>query len=166
MTENYKHLEFYHPPTAFATAQERQRLVDDVTKLYTDWDLPAFYVVVQFLPMITGVSSDDTSPVANFFVGGSSARAANFVRVVVHHLAFQSQGNVASHQRITSSIDAMLQPHVEAKGFDWEYHVSESPPTLWKINGLVPPVRGNAAVETWSRENKPSPYDGDGRSGE
>ncbi|CAK7221396.1 hypothetical protein SCUCBS95973_004483 [Sporothrix curviconia] len=149
--------QFYHPLTAFSTAHEKQSLVDDITKMYTNWGLPAFYVVVQFLPM-------DTSPdTAAFFVGGSSSRAANFVRVVVHHLAFQSQGSVAAHQRIASGIDAVLQPHVAAKGFDWEYHVSESPPTMWKINGYVPPVAGNAAVATWAKEDRPSAYEGDGR---
>ncbi|CAK7265241.1 hypothetical protein SEPCBS57363_001487 [Sporothrix epigloea] len=155
--------QFYHPPTAFTTAQEKQSLVDDVTKMYTGWGLPAFYVVVQFLPMSTGSSGDDDRESANFFVGGSSARAANFIRVLVHHLAFQSQGSVAAHQRIASSIDAVLEPHVAAKGFDWEYHVSESPPTMWKINGFVPPVMGNAAVEIWAKDDKPSAYDGDGR---
>ena len=176
--------QFYHPPAAFATAEEKQSLVDDVTRLYTGWGLPAFYVVVQFLP----VAADDSSPSSSsssspppstsssptVFVGGSRTRAARFVRVVIHHLAFQSQGSIAAHQRITRSIDAVLQPHVADRGWDWEYHVSESPPTMWKINGYVPPVLGGgdgdededgAAVATWAREDRPSAYPGDGRGG-
>ncbi|CAK7201470.1 hypothetical protein SEUCBS139899_004174 [Sporothrix eucalyptigena] len=148
--------QFFHPPTAFATAADKQSLVDDITTMYTNWGLPAFYVVVQFLPMDTAEGS------SNFFVGRKTA--TNFVRVIVHHLAFQSQGSLAAHQRISTGIDSVLHPHIEAKGFDWEYHVSESPPTMWKINGYVPPVMSNAAVATWAKENKPSPYEGDGRA--
>jgi hypothetical protein len=148
--------QFFHPPGAFSTAEEKQAVVDDVTRLYTAWDLPAFYVVVQFLPL------DVADGRANFFVGGKAA--TNFVRVIVHHLAFQSQGSVAAHTQIANGVDKVLKPHVEDKGFDWEYHVSESPPTMWKINGSVPPVTGNAALATWARENKPSAYEGDGRT--
>ncbi|KAL1896143.1 hypothetical protein Sste5346_004885 [Sporothrix stenoceras] len=147
--------QFFYPPTAFSTAAEKQAVVDDVTALYTAWGLPAFYVVVQFLPL------EVADGASNFFVGGKTA--TNFVRVIVHHLAFQSQGSLAAHTRISSGVDAVLKPHIEDKGFDWEYHVSESPPTMWKINGYVPPVVGNAAVATWAKEGKPSAYEGDGR---
>ncbi|KIH87252.1 hypothetical protein SPBR_05375 [Sporothrix brasiliensis 5110] len=148
--------QFFHPPTAFSTAAEKQAVVDDVTRMYTGIGLPAFYVVVQFFPL------DVSGSGGNFFVGGQPA--TNFVRIVIHHLAFQSQGSVAAHTRIASNVDGVVQPHLEARGFDWEYHVSESPPTMWKINGYVPPVMGNPAVTTWAKENKPSAYEGDGRS--
>lgn len=145
--------QIFHPPAAFSTADEKQALVKDVTQNYTGLGLPAFYVVVQFHPLDPATS--------DFFVGGEPA--TNFVRVVIHHLAFQSQGSVAAHTQIAASIDAVLKPHLADKGLDWEYHVSESPPTMWKINGYVPPVMGNPAVSQWVADNKPSAYEGDGR---
>lgn len=148
--------QFFHPPTAFSTAQEKQAVVDDITRLYTGWGLPAFYVVVQFFPL------DVAGGTANFFIGGTPA--TNFVRVIVHHLAFQSQGSLAAHKHIANGVDKILKPYLEDKGLDCEYHVSESPPTMWKINGYVPPVMGDAAVATWVKDNKPSPYEGDGRT--
>ncbi|EPE08948.1 hypothetical protein F503_04535 [Ophiostoma piceae UAMH 11346] len=145
--------QFFHPPSAFKTAEEKQAVVKDVTNLYTSWGLPAFYVVVQFFPLTVDANN------ANAFVGGEPA--TNFVRIIVHHLAFQSMGNLAAHKRISSNIDTILKPHVADKGLDWEYHVAESPPTMWKINGLVPPVMGNPAVKIWAADNRPSPYDED-----
>jgi len=64
----------YHPPTAFSSA-DKQALSERITKIYTDRGLPAFYVVVLFIP----IEKD------SFFVGGKSTD--NFIRIVAQHLA-------------------------------------------------------------------------------
>lgn len=58
----------------------------------------------------------------------------------------------------------MLKPHVADKGYDWEYHIDETPRSLWRINGLVAPPFRSLAERKWFEENKASVWakeDGD-----
>ncbi|KAK1833566.1 putative oxalocrotonate tautomerase [Podospora conica] len=117
----------YHPEGTFSTSSSKQSLVDDVTSFYTSSGLPAFYVVVNFVPL----------PPSNMFVGGKNPPASRpFVRFVIDHLAVHQP----SEKRMTfvaGKMAEMLLPHVE--GWDWEFHVDETPRALWRINGIVPP---------------------------
>lgn len=117
----------YHPEGIFPTPASKQPLVDAITAFYTSAGLPAFYVVVNFVPLSPG----------NIFVGGKIPPASRpFVRFVVDHLAIHQP----SKNRMTFMADRMaemLRPHVE--GCDWEFHVDETPREMWRINGIVPP---------------------------
>ena len=66
---------FAHPSTY--TAQDKEAISKAITSIYTrpGLDLPAFYVVVIFVPVEEG----------NLFVGGEARK--DFVRISVEHIA-------------------------------------------------------------------------------
>jgi hypothetical protein len=61
---------------------------------------------------------------------------------------------------VTSKIDQTLKPHIEDKGYDWEYHVSETERRLWKVNGLIPPAHSSDEEKLWVEENRAVEYPG------
>ncbi|AEO68740.1 uncharacterized protein THITE_41800 [Thermothielavioides terrestris NRRL 8126] len=121
--------QIFHPEGTFTTAESKQALAADITALYTGFGLPAFYVVVHFVEQ----------PVRDTFVGGRNPTGRPFVRVVIAHIAVHQDGQAAQMRRTTAALDAVLRPHIADKGYDWEYHVDETPRGLWKINGIAPP---------------------------
>jgi len=66
---------FHHPSTF--TPDQRAALARDITKLYTDAGLPAFYVNVFFVPL----------QAEELFIGGEPR--TNFVRIVIEQIARQ-----------------------------------------------------------------------------
>lgn len=140
----------YHPPNTFDTEESKAALAADATKMYVDLGLPAFYVVVEFI-------SIDPS---NFFVGGKKTPTDTpFIRVVIDHVAIHTT-DTTLHHHTTSRVDAALKPHVADKGYSWEYHVDQTPRSLWKINGIAPPPYKSEAEKVWVRENKTSEWEG------
>ncbi|KAK0666516.1 putative oxalocrotonate tautomerase [Cercophora samala] len=137
----------FHPPSTFSTPESKSALTRDITKIYTDGGLPAFYVVVNFIQL-----SED-----NIFVGGEplAGKKKPFVRFVAEHIAVHVSQNEARQARTIKRIDDALRPHVEEKGYDWEWHVDETPRALWKISGLAPPPFGSKAEKEWYDLNRP-----------
>ncbi|KAJ5317073.1 hypothetical protein N7508_001581 [Penicillium antarcticum] len=121
--------QIYHPIGTYANPASKVAFAEDITKMYTNVSLPAFYVVVQFIPL----------PTEDFLVGGKQVTGKPFIRVVITQIAIRLPDDDASYNRNTASIDKILGPHVADKGYDWEYHVDETERRLWKINGMTPP---------------------------
>jgi phenylpyruvate tautomerase PptA (4-oxalocrotonate tautomerase family) len=154
--------QIYHPPDLFTDGATKAAFVEDITDMYTAVGLPAFYVVVLFIPM----------PTENVFVGGKtkpshaesdigSETDKPFVRVVITHIARTvPKGNDAGYARVRSRLDKVVNPHLLDRGYDVEYHVHETERQLWKINGLVPPPYQSAEEQIWVRENRAVPYPG------
>ncbi|KAK4238972.1 putative oxalocrotonate tautomerase [Achaetomium macrosporum] len=133
----------FHPEEAFSTPESKQSLAADITSIYTRYGLPAFYVVVNFIPQ----------PAVNTFVGGQNP-SKPFVRFVVDHIAVHLGDNGAQMERIAALVDAALKPHVADKGYNWEYHIDETPRGLWKINGFAPPPFRSEAEKKWFELNR------------
>lgn len=55
-------------------------------------------------------------------------------------------------------VDKALKPYVADKGYEWEYHVVESPREYSKVNGLPLPPIGSDVEKLWAKENRPSEY--------
>lgn len=146
------HWQIYHPPGTFEHDQSKQALAEDITKIYTDVGLPAFYVVVHFNKIEN----------KNVYVGGESKVGADkpFVRIVIAHIAIRLPDDDAVYRRTTGRIDAVLKPHLADKGYDFEYHVDETERRLWKINSLIPPLWKSEEEKLWVQENRPVLYDG------
>ncbi|KAB8069649.1 putative oxalocrotonate tautomerase [Aspergillus leporis] len=141
----------FHPIGTFEDDASKQALTEDITKMYTDVGLPAFYVVANFMKL----------PVNDTWVGGKVKKDRPFIRVVIEHIAIHLPAdNDAAYKRTTSRIDQILKPHVADKGYDWEFHVDETPRKLWKVNGLIPPEYKSEEEKLWARENRPVPYPG------
>ncbi|CAF1034672.1 unnamed protein product [Adineta steineri] len=134
----------YHPLSAFSSS-DKQKLSERITALYTDRGLPAFYVVILFTP----IESE------SFFVGGKPTD--KFVRIVVQHLARQLPNEEAKKQ-FSERYENAIAPFIKDKGYDWEVHVEEVPPEMWRENGLIPPIKFPEIEKEWARQNKPIPY--------
>ncbi|KAK3368568.1 putative oxalocrotonate tautomerase [Podospora didyma] len=134
----------YHPEGTFTTAESKQALVSNITPIYTDGGLPAFYVVVNFVQL----------PSSCMFVGGKPP-VRPFIRITVDHLAVHFSDNVPRRERVLSRIDQALKPHIADNGYDWEYSIDETPRELWKINGVIPPPFQSGDEKNWATLNKP-----------
>jgi phenylpyruvate tautomerase PptA (4-oxalocrotonate tautomerase family) len=96
----------YHPTSAFTPA-DKEALSEHITALYTAGGLPAFYVVVLFIP----IEKD------SFYVGGKSTD--NFIRIVSQHLARQIP-DAETKKKFMEKFENVLAPFIKEKGFDWE----------------------------------------------
>ena len=133
----------YHPEDAF-TVEDKHALSQAITALYSR--LPKFYVGVVF----QAVAKD------SFFVGGEPAD--KFVRIWVDHIARTLPTPEAKAWWIKSCDEAMA-PFIRDRGFDWEFHIDETPFDLWSIQGLRPPPANSEAEARWIAENKATPYE-------
>lgn len=127
--------EIYHSPNAFTSAQ-KSALVASITKLYTDIGLPAFYVGVVFLPLTA----------ENFYI--SAKPVTNFVRISIEHIARQLP-NPESRTWWVETTNKALAPHIKDRGFNFEWHIKETPFDLWSIEGFRPPPDGTDALKKW-----------------
>lgn len=50
-------------------------------------------------------------------------------------------------------------------GYDWEFHVDETPTGLWHVGGLRAPPNGSDALKMWVEENRAVPWEGKGFDG-
>lgn len=133
----------YHPADAFS-AEDKQALSRAITALYSR--LPKFYVGVVFQEV----------PKDSFYVGGEPAD--NFVRIWVDHIA-RTLPTAAAKAWWINACDEALAPYIRDRGFDWEFHIDETPFDLWSIQGLRPPPANSEAEARWIAENKATPYE-------
>jgi len=96
----------YHPLSAFSST-DKAALSERITAIYTDRGLPAFYVVILFIP----VESE------SFYVGGKSTD--KFVRVVAQHLA-RHFPDIETKNKFMEQYENALAPSIKDKGYDWE----------------------------------------------
>lgn len=121
--------------------QDKVDLAKDITRLYTDAGLPAFFVNVQFFEM---------GP-TDMLVGGESR--PNFMNISIVHIArtFKTETDRWDFLR---KFDLILE-RFKAKGLDWEYFVVDALRQQWKINGMYPPLAGSDQEKEWARLNRP-----------
>ncbi|TAQ89949.1 hypothetical protein B7494_g1730 [Chlorociboria aeruginascens] len=140
----------FHPTGTFEDAASKQSFAEDITKMYTNLGLPAFYAVTNFVKLAP----------ENFYVGGKQKTDKPFIRVVINHVAHNMPNDQAVHRRATSLIDEVLRPHVYDRGYESEFHVGETERGLWKINGMIPPPSKSEEENLWIKENRAVPYEG------
>ncbi len=96
----------FHPPSAFS-AKDKQELSERITAFYTGRGLPAFYVVVLFIPVEK----------ESLFVGGKPTD--NFIRIVVQHLARHYTSD-EQREYFSNKYEEILAPSIKDTGYDWE----------------------------------------------
>jgi hypothetical protein len=137
----------YYTADIFESTVTRTKLAEDITNLYTGGGMPAFYVVVQFIPL----------PAENVFVAGKAR--TNFVRLVIQHMAVHKHEGVDNFPaRFSTKINDALRPYIADKGYDWEITVSDTPRDFWRFNGIEPPPYGSEAMKVWAKEDKASEW--------
>jgi hypothetical protein len=140
----------FHPPGTYEDSSTKQAFAEDVTKMYKELNLPAFYVVVNFIKL----SAEDV------WIGGKQKTDKPFIRVVINHIAFHVPDSDAAYKRSTTRIDAIIKPHVTDKGYDSEFHVDETDRRLWRINGMIPPAYASKEEQMWVKEDRAIAYEG------
>ncbi|KAK5681336.1 hypothetical protein LTR17_027499 [Elasticomyces elasticus] len=140
----------YHSEGVFKTAEEKKALVHDVNNYYHVYGkLPAFYVVVNFLPMPAGTMFRGYDDVADL--------DKPFVRLSISHMAAHRSDGMGA-ERFRRGIDGAIKKSIVEKGYYYEYSVVEEPREMWKIDGLMPPPYGSEIFMKWNKENKVSDY--------
>uniref|UniRef100_A0AC35F6F3 Tautomerase cis-CaaD-like domain-containing protein n=1 Tax=Panagrolaimus sp. PS1159 TaxID=55785 RepID=A0AC35F6F3_9BILA len=137
----------YHTPGKFTT-EDKKGLTEAITKIYTNSlgpNLPAFYVIVLFVP----IDEED------FFVGGKNTK--NFVRICVTHIARSFETHEIA-KRFLEIYENALAPFIKEKGFDWEVDIEQIDRNLCRVNALALPLSNSDAEKEWVRLNKPVPY--------
>lgn len=132
----------YHSADAFSDA-DKAELAEKITDIYGAV-MPRFYVGIVFQAI----------EARNFYVGGKPA--VRFVRMVMEHIA-RSFPNIETSRRFIDRVNVILKPYLADKGFDWEFHIDETPIDYWSINGHYPPMPDTEDERRWRAENRPSP---------
>jgi hypothetical protein len=140
----------FHPVGTFEDSATKQALAEDITKMYLELGLPAFYVITNFIKL----------PLEDIWVGGKQKTDKPFIRVVINHVAFNMPDEDTVYKWTTSRIDRILKPHVTDKDYDSEYHVGETERRLWKINAMIPPAYKSNEEKLWVKENRAVVYNG------
>jgi hypothetical protein len=135
----------FHPSTTFQDDASKAAFSKSITSIYTSIGLPAFYVVVNFISM----------PSNSTWVGGElPAPSKPFIRIVIEHIAVNLPDDDERRKQTADRLNAAMKPHIEDKGYDWEFHVDETDRRLWRVNGLVAPPFGSEAEKMWVKENR------------
>lgn len=134
----------YHPAGAF-TAEDKQKLAQQVTEIYAGIPLPKFYVVFVFEEMAEG----------SCFVGGEPHE--RFIRFKIDQIARTLPGPVIREWWVRT-LDRVIAPFVKERGYDWEISIDETPCDLWSLQGELAPPFESLAEKRWVKENKASPY--------
>ena len=137
----------YHPIGTFEDDATKQAMSRDITAMYTDRGLPAFYVVVNFIKL----------PGNDIYIGGRPNAANPFIRIVVNHIAIKQPNTDEAYHRVTTRISQILRPYIADKGYDEEFHVDETERRLWRIQGMNPPPFGSEQEKMWATANKALP---------
>ncbi|KAN0073939.1 putative oxalocrotonate tautomerase [Elaphomyces granulatus] len=137
-------LRFYLPPNLLSV-EEKRALSQKLAEIYKLQGLPAFYVNVFFIEIPNGSQ----------YVGGEVAD--DFVRICIEHIAIGFPSD-ASKTLYMQNLDNVICPLFESKGYRWEYHISETPRDLWKVQSIVPPSHLSTTERKWARENRASQY--------
>ena len=133
-----------HPAGAY-TAEDKKKLSQNITKVYTSIPIPAFYVVTIF----EDVAKDSC------FVGGEPHN--KFVRFKIDQIARTLPGPVLREWWMRA-LDQVIAPFVKDRGYDWEISIDETPFDLWSLQGELPPPFESVGEKRWVKENKASPY--------
>ncbi|KAF2670548.1 hypothetical protein BT63DRAFT_424478 [Microthyrium microscopicum] len=140
-------------PATFS-AQQREGLAKAITGLYTSprLGLPAFYVNVIFVDV----------PDTGIWIGGE--KKTNFVRIVAEQIARQmpdpsTPEGLAYHRAWLDTINEALKPWIlDRSEIEWEFHIAETPRSLWRVQGIEPPPSHSEAEKKWMSENVAAPY--------
>lgn len=82
------------------------------------------------------------------------ATARDIIKKIVHPC---HHVNIHDVRHIPKPANAFIVPWVKDRGYDWEFHIDETPFDLWSVQGFYPPREGTEDEKRWIAENKPSP---------
>ena len=139
----------YHPTGTFEDEATKQALSRDITAMYADRGLPAFYVVVNFIKL----------DIRDTYVGAKTCIDTPFVRISIEHIAVTLEDSDDVYRKTSSHINEVIKKNVQPLGAEWEFHVDETERRLWMVKGLVAPPFGSEAEKQWAKQNAATPWE-------
>lgn len=136
----------YHTTDTFTSPSQKQAFAKDITGYYTSNGLPDFYVAVNFIALDS----------ENVYRAGQQAE--KFVRISIDHIAVRLDDSDEVYKRVSDRMNAILQRHLDGKGWNWEFHVDETERRLWRIDGLVPPPFRSQQEKEWFENRRAGPW--------
>jgi hypothetical protein len=130
---------FHHTKGAF-TREDKQKIAEGASKIYTTYGLPAFYAHVHFFEL----GSDD------IWNGGKPSQS--FTTISIYHAAANAR-NDEEGERFLKALDDVVRPVLKPKGIKWESNVYETPRFFWRLQGMAPPGFEDAMHKRWVAEN-------------
>ncbi|KAI1707729.1 putative oxalocrotonate tautomerase enzyme domain-containing protein [Ditylenchus destructor] len=136
----------FYVPEGLYTEEDKKKLAQSITDIYTNAGLPPFYTIVNFIP----IKKD------SYYVGGKAND--KFVRVAIQHIARQFESYEVA-KKFMDTYEEKLAPFIKDRGLDWEVAIEILPRDLCRINGLPLPLSGSEGEKLWVRLNKAVPYE-------
>ncbi|KAI1703997.1 putative oxalocrotonate tautomerase enzyme domain-containing protein [Ditylenchus destructor] len=133
-------------PEGLFTEEDKKKLAQGITDIYTDAGLPAFYVYIVFI----SIKKD------SYYVGGKASD--KFVRISIQHGA-RSFESWEVGKKFMDLYEKKLAPFIKERGLDWEVAIDTVDRNLWRENGMIPPLTGSEGEKLWVRLNKAVPYE-------
>jgi phenylpyruvate tautomerase PptA (4-oxalocrotonate tautomerase family) len=125
------------------TDEDKKEFAEAITGLYTQYNLPAFYVTTLFHELEADM----------FYVGGE--QASGYIRIWVDHIARRIPDEY--NRFWMDAVNKMIAPFTAERGHRWEVHIDNTPMDLWTIDGFYPPPADSDEEKRWARDNRPSP---------
>ena len=147
----------YSAPDLLSEA-EKASLSATITKFYTQYGLPSFYITVLYVPL-------DPSDVHV----GSTYPNPNFIRITVEQIAYklpdgETDEGAAKRDKVMAPLFSDLAWEFEVLNKQrsllgetdllWEISIQETPRDMWQIQGLRPPPPRSEGEAIWRKENR------------
>ncbi|KAI6080734.1 putative oxalocrotonate tautomerase [Hypoxylon rubiginosum] len=130
---------FHHTKGAF-TREDKQKLAQGMSNIYTNIGLPSFYSHVHFFEL----GPDD------IWSGGESAPPSTTISI--YHAA-ASIRDPKEREVFLKALDDVLRPVLKPKGIRWESNVYETPRDFWRIQSMTPPEFGTDMHNKWVKDD-------------
>ncbi|MGK8486705.1 tautomerase family protein [Nocardia asiatica] len=150
----------FFAPTGALSNEDKKALAIQITDAYETVHLPRFYVDVVFHDL----------PVGNIFIRGEAN--GRFIRLRIDQIARQMSEHLVVEglpagcytrewlrENWMETIDNMLRPYTEDRGYEWEVHIDETPLDLWTVQGFIPPPAESDAERLWKKLDHPVAYE-------
>lgn len=130
---------FHHTEGAF-TLEDKEKLAQGMSNIYTTFGLPAFYAHVHFIELAPG----------SIWSGGKPSN--KFTTISIYHAAANAR-NEQEAEMFLKALDDVVRPVLKPKGIRWESNIYETPRDNWRLQGMVPPDFNTEMHNKWVEHN-------------
>ncbi|OAG33787.1 hypothetical protein AYO21_12117 [Fonsecaea monophora] len=127
---------FHHTKDAFSI-EDKEKIAKGMANIYTTFGLPGFFAHCQFVELDQG----------SFWSGGKQPDHHSCTIGIYHAAA--SIRNPEEGEMFLKALDDVLRPVLRPKDIRWESNVHETPPDLWRLQGMAVPGFGTELFKKW-----------------
>ncbi|KAJ3543249.1 hypothetical protein NM208_g3673 [Fusarium decemcellulare] len=130
---------FHHTEGAF-TLEDKEKLAQGMSKIYTTFGLPAFFTHVHFIEFAPN----------DIWTGGKPSH--NLTTISIYHAAANIR-NEQEGEMFLKALDDVVRPVLKPKGISWESNIYETPRFNWRLQGMAPPDFKTEMLDRWVKNN-------------